>query len=191
MTTVVAAGRRVLPRGYAHFVGQVVIWLGFYFSYLAVRGVADRDPTKAFVNGLNVIDFERLKLAPPEIHHDLPAGGRRLLQKAEGYRYTDRNNQTQEHTNWHSLVFYGELADIASAFDKGDNIFVEGTLQTRQFTPKDGSQRTVIAFAEPAANTAAGAAGVVTRPPLPPVNATLVRVAVLTVVFPLFTNRPT
>src|SRR5215831_8486896 len=28
---------------------------------------------------------------------------------AEGYRYTDRNNQTQEHTNWHSLVFSGEL----------------------------------------------------------------------------------
>ena len=62
---------------------------------------------------------------------------------AEGYRYTDRNNQTQEHTNWHSLVFYGDLADIAATFEKGDNIFVEGTLQTRQFTPKDGSQRTV------------------------------------------------
>jgi membrane-associated phospholipid phosphatase len=59
VTTVVAAGRRVLPRGYAHFAGQVVIWLGFYFSYLAVRGLADRNPTKALVNGLNVIDFEQ------------------------------------------------------------------------------------------------------------------------------------
>ncbi len=65
------------------------------------------------------------------------------VRMAEGYRYTDRNNQTQEHTNWHSLVFYGDLADIAAMFEKGDNIFVEGTLQTRQFTPKDGSQRTV------------------------------------------------
>jgi len=62
---------------------------------------------------------------------------------AEGYRYTDRNNQTQEHTNWHSLVFYGDLADIVALYEKGDNIFVEGTLQTRQFTPKDGSTRTV------------------------------------------------
>jgi single-strand DNA-binding protein len=62
---------------------------------------------------------------------------------AEGYRYTDRNNQAQEHTNWHSLVFYGDLADIAAGFEKGDNIFVEGTLQTRQFTPRDGSTRTV------------------------------------------------
>ncbi len=65
------------------------------------------------------------------------------VRMAEGYRYTDRNNQAQEHTNWHSLVFYGELADVAALYEKGDNIFIEGTLQTRQFTPKDGSQRTV------------------------------------------------
>lgn len=62
---------------------------------------------------------------------------------AEGYRYTDRNNKQQEHTNWHSLVFYGDLADIAATYDKGENIFVEGSLQMRQFTPKDNSQRTV------------------------------------------------
>ena len=62
---------------------------------------------------------------------------------AEGYRYTDRNNQTQEHTNWHSLVFYGDLADIVALYEKGDNIFVEGTLQTRQFTPKDGNDMLV------------------------------------------------
>ena len=49
----------MLPRGYAHFAGQVVIWLGFYFSYLAVRGLADRNPARALVNGLNVIDFEQ------------------------------------------------------------------------------------------------------------------------------------
>jgi N-acyl-D-aspartate/D-glutamate deacylase len=37
---------------------------------------------------INVIDFERLSLAPPTITHDLPAGGRRLLQKASGYLHT-------------------------------------------------------------------------------------------------------
>ena len=65
------------------------------------------------------------------------------VRMAEGYRYSDRNSQIQEHTNWHSVVFYGDLAEIAARYDKGDNIFVEGTLQTRQFTPKDGSTRTV------------------------------------------------
>jgi single-strand DNA-binding protein len=65
------------------------------------------------------------------------------VRLAEGYKFKDRSDQVQEHTNWHSVVFYGELSDIAVAFEKGDNIFVEGTLQTRKFTPRDGSPRTV------------------------------------------------
>jgi membrane-associated phospholipid phosphatase len=59
MTAVVAAGRRVLPRGWAHFGLQVGIWLGFYVSYLGVRSVADRNPAQAFVNGFRVIDLEQ------------------------------------------------------------------------------------------------------------------------------------
>jgi membrane-associated phospholipid phosphatase len=77
VTTVVAAGRRVLPRGYAHFAGQVIIWLCFYFSYLAVRGLADRDPTRAFVNGLNVIDFEQRTL-----HHLFEQTAQRLADSS-------------------------------------------------------------------------------------------------------------
>jgi N-acyl-D-aspartate/D-glutamate deacylase len=37
---------------------------------------------------LNVIDMDRLRLRRPEMHADLPAGGRRLLQRAEGYLHT-------------------------------------------------------------------------------------------------------
>ena len=37
---------------------------------------------------LNVIDFEALNLSKPEMRYDLPAGGKRLVQKARGYRYT-------------------------------------------------------------------------------------------------------
>ncbi|MGY1812101.1 N-acyl-D-amino-acid deacylase family protein [Blastococcus sp. SYSU D00820] len=37
---------------------------------------------------LNVIDLAGLHLHKPEMHHDLPAGGRRLLQRADGYRHT-------------------------------------------------------------------------------------------------------
>jgi len=37
---------------------------------------------------INVIDLERLQLHLPEIVHDLPAGGRRLTQKATGYDAT-------------------------------------------------------------------------------------------------------
>jgi N-acyl-D-aspartate/D-glutamate deacylase len=37
---------------------------------------------------LNVIDYARLKLKSPEVAYDLPAGGRRLIQRAEGYAAT-------------------------------------------------------------------------------------------------------
>jgi N-acyl-D-aspartate/D-glutamate deacylase len=37
---------------------------------------------------LNLIDFDRLRLRQPEIAHDLPAGGRRLVQRVGGYRAT-------------------------------------------------------------------------------------------------------
>ncbi len=37
---------------------------------------------------LNVIDFDRLRLHPPEVAYDLPTGGRRLVQRAEGYAAT-------------------------------------------------------------------------------------------------------
>lgn len=91
----------------------------------------------------NRIEVAGYLAAKPEVRY-LPSGtpvaNARL---AEGYRYTDRSNQQQQHTNWHSLVFYGDLADIAVTYDKGDNILVEGTLQTRKFTPRDGSPRTV------------------------------------------------
>ena len=35
-----------------------------------------------------MIDYARLKLKPPEVVHYLPAGGRRLIQRAEGYTAT-------------------------------------------------------------------------------------------------------
>ena len=37
---------------------------------------------------LNVIDFDELQLHEPKMVHDLPAGGRRLIQEISGYRYT-------------------------------------------------------------------------------------------------------
>jgi N-acyl-D-aspartate/D-glutamate deacylase len=42
---------------------------------------------------VNVIDFDRLKLRPPEMVHDLPAGGRRLVQRADGYVATIKSGE--------------------------------------------------------------------------------------------------
>jgi membrane-associated phospholipid phosphatase len=59
VTAVIAAGRRVLPRGYVDLVRQCVIWFGFYFAYMAVRSLADRNPARALDNGLRVVGFEQ------------------------------------------------------------------------------------------------------------------------------------
>jgi membrane-associated phospholipid phosphatase len=59
MTAALAAGRRYLPRGYADFALQLLIWFGFLLAYQVARGVADRDPTQAFANGWRVIDVEQ------------------------------------------------------------------------------------------------------------------------------------
>ena len=64
------------------------------------------------------------------------------VRLAESYRFTTRDQKEQEHTNWHNLVFYGPLADIAEGYKKGDNVFLEGTMQVRQYTPVDGHRRT-------------------------------------------------
>src|SRR6476661_4417435 len=59
MERVVALGQKVLPRGWRDFGLQLSIWFGFYFTYLVVRHLTDKDPTKAVVNGLRVISLER------------------------------------------------------------------------------------------------------------------------------------
>jgi len=59
VTAAIAAGRRVLPRGYADFARQLLIWFGFIFAYQVARGLADRNPAKAFVDGWRILDFEQ------------------------------------------------------------------------------------------------------------------------------------
>ena len=53
-----AARARVLPHGPLDLARQLAIWFGFLYAYRYTRGVADRDPFKAFHNGLRVADVE-------------------------------------------------------------------------------------------------------------------------------------
>ncbi len=92
---------------------------------------------------MNRVEVAGFLAARPQLRY-LPSGtpvaNARLGQS---YRYQDSNQQVQEHTNWHNLSFYGELSAMAAGFDKGQNIFVEGTIERREFTPKDGVSRTI------------------------------------------------
>ncbi len=63
---------------------------------------------------------------------------------AETRRYKNKKNEDVEHTNWHSLAFWGESATYAfDHYQKGDNLNIKGRFDSRKFTPKDGSERTV------------------------------------------------
>ena len=55
----------------------------------AAIGLNDRGLIRTgYKADLNVIDYDRLKLCPPKVAYDLPSGGRRLLQRIEGYDAT-------------------------------------------------------------------------------------------------------
>ena len=62
-------------------------------------------------------------------------------------RYRDRDNNWVDQTEWHNLVAWGNLAnDIADKrrnYAKGDMMYVEGRLRTRQYTDNQGINRFV------------------------------------------------
>jgi len=59
------------------------------FETSRLLGINDRGVVKeGYKADINVIDFDNLTLHEPEVINDLPAGGRRLVQKASGYEYT-------------------------------------------------------------------------------------------------------
>ena len=59
MSAYSAAATSRLPRGWAHFLLQFAIWIGFYVVYQIARGAADQSVTRAFENGQWIIDFQR------------------------------------------------------------------------------------------------------------------------------------
>jgi N-acyl-D-amino-acid deacylase len=60
----------------------------------AIYGLHDRGLLQpGYLADLNIIDFDRLRIPPPYVAFDLPAGGRRLVQTAEGYCATFKSGQ--------------------------------------------------------------------------------------------------
>lgn len=50
--------------------------------------------------------------------------------------------ENQERTEWHRVVFFGKLAEIAGEYlKKGSQVYVEGRLQTRKWQDKEGQDR--------------------------------------------------
>jgi len=72
-----------------------------------------------YLADLNVIDLEALGCAPPEIAADLPAGGRRLLQAATGYRWTVKRGAVTFEDGVHTGALPGVLVRGARSGPEG------------------------------------------------------------------------
>ncbi len=78
----------------------------------------------------------------PETRY-LPSGGAVTnITLATSESWKDKNTgQPVEHTEWHRIVFYGKLAEIAGQYlRKGSKFFVEGSLSTRKWQDKQTGQ---------------------------------------------------
>lgn len=61
---------------------------------------------------------------------------------ATSRKYKDSQGQLQEETEWHSIVCFGHSAEFSEKWiRKGDEVFVEGALKTRQWKDKEGNDR--------------------------------------------------
>lgn len=53
-----------------------------------------------------------------------------------------QTGQTTEKTEWHRVIFFNRVAEIVAQYcQKGSKIYVEGRIQTRKWTDKDGQER--------------------------------------------------
>jgi len=57
--------------------------------------------------------------------------------------WKDKNGQRQTRTEWHAVTMYRKLAEIAAQYlKKGSQVYIEGRIQSRKYTGKDGIERT-------------------------------------------------
>ena len=57
--------------------------------------------------------------------------------------WNDRNGQRVERTEWHNVTMYRRLAEIAGQYlKKGSQVYLEGKIQSRKYTDKNGVERT-------------------------------------------------
>lgn len=80
--------------------------------------------------------------ANPELKY-LPDGRAAVnVSLATSERWTDKQGEKQERTEWHRIAFFGKGAEVINQYSaKGAILYVEGKLTTRKWTDKQGIER--------------------------------------------------
>ncbi|QTN38577.1 single-stranded DNA-binding protein [Cryomorphaceae bacterium] len=80
--------------------------------------------------------------ADPEVRHFDDGGSLARLRIATSESYTDREGNRVENTEWHTVILRRGLAGVAEKYlKKGDKIFIEGSIRTRQWQDDQGNDR--------------------------------------------------
>ena len=79
----------------------------------------------------------------PEIRFTPQGKATTRFPLATSEAWTDQEGQRQERTEWHNVVVWGKQAEICAEYlDKGRQVYVEGSIRTRQYDdPKDGARK--------------------------------------------------
>jgi single-strand DNA-binding protein len=80
--------------------------------------------------------------ADPETRYTQSGSPVTNLRIATSERWTSRDGQPQERTEWHRVVTFGRLAEHCRDYlSKGRQVYVEGRIQTRSWDDRDGNKR--------------------------------------------------
>lgn len=78
----------------------------------------------------------------PEVRYTKSNTAVATLNIATSEKYKDRNGELQENTEWHRVVAWARLAEICQEYlKKGSLVYIEGTIQTREWEDKEGHKR--------------------------------------------------
>ena len=78
----------------------------------------------------------------PEIRYTPTGTAVTNFSVATSEKWTDKDGNKQERTEWHRIVAWAKLAEICSEFlRKGSPVFIEGRIRTNEWEADDGSKR--------------------------------------------------
>lgn len=78
----------------------------------------------------------------PEVRYSASGLAVCNLSIATTRKWKSKDGEAQEETEWHRVVFYDRLAEVADEYlGKGSAVYVEGRLKTRKWQDKDGIDR--------------------------------------------------
>ena len=78
----------------------------------------------------------------PEIRYTADGSPVANFSLATNEVWTDKNGTRQERTEWHNIVAWSKLADLAKRYlTKGRQVYVEGRIRTREWDDREGNKR--------------------------------------------------